>query len=218
MGTTRLGPGTMSSRPLTVTTLARRFGLSRTALLHYDRVGLLSPSQRSEKGARWYTQTDVERLEAIARYRRVGIPLERIKVLLESGSAAEVLTSRLLQLDSELAALEEQRRIVRALLGGNASRPLKLDKKGWVAILRGAGFDDDAMTRWHVEFERQAPEAHRAFLSSLGLAAREVARIRATFSSSREKEAPTESPTSARVSAPSASRTSRRRPSPRPNR
>lgn len=202
MALRRTGAGAV----FTITRLARRFGLSRTALLHYDRVGLLSPAQRSDKGARWYTQADVERLEAIARYRRVGIPLERIKLLLESGTAAEVLTSRLLQLEAEIAALEEQRRVVRVLLGGRATRPVKLDKKGWVAILRGAGFDDAAMSRWHVEFERQAPEAHRAFLSSLGLPPREVARIRARFSSSREPASETES----RASAPaSESRTSR---------
>ncbi|MFO0552482.1 MAG: hypothetical protein U0271_29100 [Polyangiaceae bacterium] len=34
------------------------------------------------------------------------------------------------------------------------------------------------MHRWHVEFERLSPEAHRDFLESLGLPHAEVARIR----------------------------------------
>jgi DNA-binding transcriptional MerR regulator len=156
----------------------------------------------------------VARLDAIARYRRVGLSLERIKALLETENTADVLTARLLQLEAELAALEEQRRVVRALLGGNATKPTRLDKKGWVAILRGAGFDDDAMLRWHAEFERQAPEAHRAFLSSLSLPPREVARIR-KLSSSRARASARAAPASARASA---SRTSRRPRASRPSR
>ncbi|MFT3710175.1 MAG: MerR family transcriptional regulator [Archangium sp.] len=206
---------------LTVTALARRFGLSRTALLHYDRVGLLRPSQRTLAGARLYDERDVTKLEAISRYRRVGVPLARIKTLLETGDTADVLTARLVQLDAEVAALEEQRRIVRALLGGgDASKPVRLDKKGWVAILRGAGLDDAAMMRWHREFEARAPEAHRAFLSSLGLPAREVARIRKLSVARQLSSSPApaaERATRASVRA-SASRTSRRPRASRPNR
>lgn len=39
--------------------------------------------------------------------------------------------------------------------------------------------DDEDMRRWHVEFERQAPEAHQEFLESLGIEAEEAAAIRA---------------------------------------
>jgi hypothetical protein len=34
------------------------------------------------------------------------------------------------------------------------------------------------MRRWHVEFERMAPEAHRDFLESLGIPAGEIRSIR----------------------------------------
>lgn len=209
------------ARPLTVTALARRFGLSRTALLHYDRVGLLSPSSRTASGARLYAEGDVTRLEAILGYRRVGVPLERIKALLETGRVTDVLTARLAQLDAELAALEEQRRIVRAMLGGDpGGRAGRLDKRGWVAILRASGLDDAAMLRWHREFERQAPDAHRVFLSSLGLPAREVARIRRKSVSSSPRPAahpPARSRGSARASASGAAPAARRSAS-RPSR
>lgn len=53
-----------------------------------------------------------------------------------------------------------------------------LDKKEWTALLRAAGLGDDEMRGWHVQFERLQPQAHRAFLTSLGLAPDEIARIR----------------------------------------
>ena len=58
------------SRPLTISALARRFGLSRSALLHYDRIGLLSPSGRSLAGYRCYSEADADRLRAIQTFRR----------------------------------------------------------------------------------------------------------------------------------------------------
>ena len=45
-------------------------------------------------------------------------------------------------------------------------------------MLRAAGMDQNAMNRWHTEFERRAPEGHHEFLVSLGIPQDEVARIR----------------------------------------
>jgi MerR family transcriptional regulator, thiopeptide resistance regulator len=56
--------------------------------------------------------------------------------------------------------------------------PPKVDKEMWVAMLRAAGMDDEAMKRWHTEFEQRAPEGHQEFLLSLGIPKREVHRTR----------------------------------------
>jgi len=53
-----------------------------------------------------------------------------------------------------------------------------IGKDGWVAILRATGLDEAAMHRWHIEFERMAPDAHQDFLESLGLSKAEITRIR----------------------------------------
>jgi DNA-binding transcriptional MerR regulator len=167
---------------LSVGRLGKRFGLSRSALLYYDRIGLLSSSDRSPAGYRIYDEHTVKRLEAICRYREIGLSLEQIRQLLDGagGRAAELLEARLDQLNSEIGRLREQQRIIvrllanpRKLLGTRA-----IDKGRWVAILRAAGLDEAAMHRWHVEFERMAPQAHQDFLESLGLPAAEIARIR----------------------------------------
>jgi hypothetical protein len=44
--------------------------------------------------------------------------------------------------------------------------------------LRQAGFDDDAMRQWHIEFERESARDHAVFLKSLGIKPAEVAAIR----------------------------------------
>jgi DNA-binding transcriptional MerR regulator len=157
-----------------ITRVGRRFGKSRSTLLYYDRIGLLSPSERSAAGHRRYSAADVERLAAICRYREAGLALEAIAALLAGRPPVAILEARLAQLDEEERRVREQQRIVRRLL----ARPAALDKDRWVAMLRAAGLDDAGMRRWHVEFERGNPEAHHAFLVSLGLSAAEVARIR----------------------------------------
>jgi DNA-binding transcriptional MerR regulator len=167
---------------LSISQLGRRFGLSRSTLLYYDRIGLLSPSERSTSGYRVYGEGDAKRLQAICRYREIGLSLAQVRELLEgsTGRVAQILEARLDQLNAEIERLREQQRIIVRLL----ANPKKLrgaraiGKDGWVAILRAAGLDETAMHRWHVEFERMAPNAHEDFLASLGLSKMEIMRIR----------------------------------------
>ena len=162
--------------------LAKRFGLSRTTLLYYDRMGLFSPSKRTGAGYRLYDEPAVKRLEAICRYRQAGLSLEQIGELLqgEAGRTTQLLEERLDELNREIERLREQQRIIVRLLA-NPKRlrgARAIDKDRWVAILRAAGLDDAAMHRWHIEFERMSPKAHQDFLESLGLPKSEVGRIR----------------------------------------
>ena len=41
--------------------------------------------------------------------------------------------------------------------------------------MRSAGFTDEQMRRWHMEFEKSAPEEHQEFLEFLHIPAEEVA-------------------------------------------
>jgi DNA-binding transcriptional MerR regulator len=167
---------------LSVGRIGQRFGLSRSALLYYDKIGLLSPSIRSPAGYRLYSDDDVDRLAAICRYRDIGLSLDQIRELLDGkpSRATELLEARLDQLNVEIERLREQQRVIVRLLANRKklARTRAIDKQGWVALLRAAGLDDAAMHRWHIEFERAAPEAHHDFLASLGISKPEVARIR----------------------------------------
>jgi DNA-binding transcriptional MerR regulator len=167
---------------LTVGKMGRRFGLSRSTLLYYDSIGLLSPSGRSPSNYRLYSDDDVRRMELIDVYRRAGVPLKDVARVLDAGGSglAEVLEARLLSLAGEIDKLRRQQRLVAGLMKNEAALgiPRRLDKEGWVAILRATGLDDKEMQRWHVEFERLSPEGHQEFLESLGIAADEIERIR----------------------------------------
>lgn len=167
---------------LTISQLAKRFGLSRSTLLYYDSIGLLKPSARSPSNYRLYSQDDVQRMQRIEIYRRAGVRLADVARVLAAGEGElqEVLEARLRVLDDEIGDLRSQQRLIAGLLQLPAlpREARSLDKRGWVAILRAAGMDDEAMRRWHVEFERLSPGAHQDFLESLGIEGDEIARIR----------------------------------------
>src|SRR3569832_242757 len=63
----------------TVGQLAKQCGLSVRTLHHYESIGLLIPSRRSESGYRLYTSDDVQRLYRILAYRRQGASLKEIE-------------------------------------------------------------------------------------------------------------------------------------------
>jgi DNA-binding transcriptional MerR regulator len=167
---------------LTISQLARQFGLSRSTLLYYDSIGLLSPSGRSHANYRLYSEDDVRRMESIARYRSAGLSLADIARILDSGGnrLTELLEARLGALNDEIRGLRLQQKLIVRLLRHRDDLPATrhLDKAGWVAILRASGMTDDDMSRWHVEFERHSPEAHQDFLESLGIEHEEIDRIR----------------------------------------
>ena len=58
--------------------LAKRTGISVRTLHHYDQIGLLTPSHRTESGHRLYDRDDVVRLQQIVMLRQLGFALEEI--------------------------------------------------------------------------------------------------------------------------------------------
>ncbi|WP_164473413.1 MerR family transcriptional regulator [Deinococcus psychrotolerans] len=63
--------------------LAKATGLTIRTLRHYDAVGLLSPSQRTESEHRLYSQTDFARLLQIQSLKALGLSLADIRVILD---------------------------------------------------------------------------------------------------------------------------------------
>ncbi len=166
----------------TVSGLARRCGLSRTAILYYESLGLLKPASRSAGNYRQYGEREFQRLREICAYRHVGLSLADIRTVLgrPSNDAASTLQKRLVQIDAEIGRLRGHQRVILRLLGNTSFRRAEMiTKDRWVAIMRGCGFTDEQMERWHTEFERSAPEDHQEFLEFLHIPAEEIQRIRA---------------------------------------
>ncbi|WP_300668541.1 MerR family transcriptional regulator [Desulfoluna sp.] len=167
----------------TISQLGRSFGLSRSTLLYYDRIGLLRAPERTSAGYRVYTQAEHDRLARISMFRGAGMPLADVQTLLESGEAprVQILETRLKELDGEILALRHQQHAIIGMLktlpGGAPA--LVVNKQMWVAMLEAAGMDEEAMALWHAEFEARAPDSHFEFLLSLGISEAEARKIQA---------------------------------------
>lgn len=164
-----------------ISQLARAFGLSRSTLLYYDRIGLLSASQRTASGYRRYTEQNYQQLERICIFRGAGLPLADIKTMLsgDSNPSIPILEKRLRELDSEILELRTRQHLITAMLKNMTSKDFRpaIDKKAWVEMLKSAGMDEDGMRTWHAEFEKRSSDAHFQFLLSLGIPEKEAKTI-----------------------------------------
>jgi MerR family transcriptional regulator, thiopeptide resistance regulator len=84
----------------TVGEVAELAGVTVRTLHHYDELGLLSPSGRSEAGYRLYSYDDLARLREILIWRTLGFPLTEIGSVLDDPG------------HDRLAALERQRELI----------------------------------------------------------------------------------------------------------
>ena len=113
-GIRQTGPMAEPTSPATshIGAVAARTGLSLRTLRHYDEVGLVVPSARSEGGFRLYTEDDVERLLLVRRMKPLGFTLDQMSELLEIADALEhraVDGDARARLDGYLADAEERR-------------------------------------------------------------------------------------------------------------
>ena len=98
--------------------LAKAAGLTVRALHHYEDVGLLTPSTRSDAGHRLYSARAVERVYRINRLRRLGLPLEQIVRVLDDPAwgLEQALRRHAATLGDEVArASAVHRRVVAAI-------------------------------------------------------------------------------------------------------
>lgn len=113
------GPRVNESRTMRIGEVADQTSLSFRTLRHYDDIGLVSPSARTEGGFRLYTANDVTRLMVIRRMKPLGYTLEEMSDLLavvdalreDPGDAA--LRSRLQEIEAE--ALTRRDRLAKHL-------------------------------------------------------------------------------------------------------
>lgn len=106
---------------LRVGELAKRTGLTVRTLHHYDDIGLLRPSGRSESGYRLYGRDDVVRLHAIQTLRGLGLSLADVARLLDGGGVTlpALLGPQISALDRQIAqaqALRERLGVLQLVL------------------------------------------------------------------------------------------------------
>lgn len=163
---------------LKISNMVKKSGLSRSTLLYYDAIGLLSPSSRSLKGYRLYSQKDTEKMEQILSLRKMGLSLEEIKMILNGNtdSLTGLLKKRLKEIRHDILQLKKQNKIIMTFLKDELTFE-QLDgmtKKQFLEVLKATGMTSDEMDKFHREFETKAPGLHREFLEFLGISPKEI--------------------------------------------
>ena len=163
---------------LTVGKAAKMFGLSRSALLYYDQIGILSPSGRGENGYRLYSDSDLEKLKLIVSFREAGVPLDEIQKHLQTSQAeiSSMLLKRLNELNQEINHMKKQQNVIIRLLNENDLKAVRMNinRELWFKILKNAGINHETALTWHMDFETHSPELHRRFLQALGISEDEI--------------------------------------------
>jgi len=149
------------ARELTVGEVATRAGISVRTLHHYDEIGLLSPSERSESGYRLYDGSDVARLQQVLFYRELGLPLDEItRVMADPGF------DRVGALREQRARLEARAEHVRRMIdavddaidAAERGTPMSTDQMlGVFGDFDPKQYEEEARERWgHTDAYRES--------------------------------------------------------------
>ena len=167
----------------TIKELCEKSGLSRSTILYYDSINLLTPDTRSQSNYRIYSDNSLKALERICTYREAGVPLSEISKILNTGGNMEkdILERTLEVLNNEAKKIRmKQEFIIKLLEGGesimDATKGINRDLL--VGAFKSAGVTDDVLDKIHVPLEKASPESHQSFLEMLGFSEEEIKYIR----------------------------------------
>lgn len=100
----------------TIGETAKKVGVTAETLRHYDRIGLVKPSQKDEwTNYRYYTAKDIVLLNTVRALQQMDIPLKKIKEILEYddiGKIIDFLNEAEKCTDKKIALLKESKAII----------------------------------------------------------------------------------------------------------
>ena len=133
---------------LTIGQLASYAGVTIRAVRHYHHVGLLPEPERDASGYRSYDAAAVVRLIRIRTLADAGVPLARVRELLDADPAtfAAATTEIDRHLRAQIRALQEHRRRI-AQLGSGASLALPPEVIDYLERLRDVGAPEELVER-----------------------------------------------------------------------
>ncbi|NOH78626.1 MerR family transcriptional regulator [Vibrio sp. RE86] len=136
-----------------ISELATKVGLSRTALLYYEKQKLIT-GRRLENGYRVYSDKDVQRVRLIQQLQAGGLTLQECKICLEAKIDRQLLQNRLVALDEEIERKQQSRTLLAAMLG------------------------EGDLKAWHEGLDKLAPDAHLDWLMKQGFSEKEALRLK----------------------------------------
>ncbi|MCK6265793.1 methyltransferase domain-containing protein [Vibrio sp. ZSDE26] len=136
-----------------ISELAKKVGLSRTALLYYEKQKLIT-GQRQSNGYRVYSDKDVQRVLLLQQLQAGGLTLKECKACLEAKVDRTLLQNRLRTLDEEIEKKRQSRQLLAAMLG------------------------EGDLKAWHENIDSVAPDAHLDWLMKQGFNEKEALRLK----------------------------------------
>jgi DNA-binding transcriptional MerR regulator len=103
---------------LSISELARFARISRTALIHYDHFGLVSPRARGDNNYRYYSHDQITATNVINTLQSLGMSLKEIKVLMNARtpeSTVELFFKQGEMLGREIERLRQSRKLLLTL-------------------------------------------------------------------------------------------------------
>ena len=166
----------------TIRELSKKSGLSRTALLYYESIGLLTEEAHSDSNYRLYSDDSLKRLERICTYRDAGVPLAEIAHILryESDVEREILEKTLCMLNRKAREIKESQEKIAALLHYESLSALPfagVDTKAIMASLEPLGIDERVFLQIHQILEQKSHDGHRSLLNLFGFSEDDANRI-----------------------------------------
>lgn len=100
--------------------LAQKAGVTPRTIRYYENLGLLSPSEREGAGFRYYTETELAKLQKIDCLKSLGLTLEEITTVIDlyfedltglrgKQKVLSILQAHLRETDEKIAALSQFR-------------------------------------------------------------------------------------------------------------
>ncbi|PSU33526.1 MerR family transcriptional regulator [Photobacterium lutimaris] len=136
-----------------ISELAEQVGLSRSTLLYYEKLGLIT-GKRLDNGYRSYSERDLQRLRLLQQLQAGGLTLKECQACLEAKIDRQLLLDRMQLLDKEIAQKQQSRDLLAAMLG------------------------ESDMTAWHQSLEQTAPDAHLDWLMKQGFDEKQALRLK----------------------------------------
>lgn len=93
-----------------VSEVGKKYGVSRTSLIYYDNIGLLTPEHIEDNKYRYYSFEDMEKLELILTLKESGLSLKDIKKFMHDPSydkSAELLRKQKRIIDDKILELQK---------------------------------------------------------------------------------------------------------------
>ena len=153
-----------------ISELANQVGLSRTALLYYEKLGLIK-GHRQANGYRLYSALDVEQVKFIQQLQLGGLSLKECKACLAHQVDKEMLKQRLAKLDEEILQKQQARAMLAAMAGLNTELNLNDSDSG----NHNTEYSEQS---WHQKVIHDTPEAHFNWLLTQGFSEKEAFRLK----------------------------------------